>query len=76
MSFWNHRLIKSVTPEGDWYAIHEVHYNDDGTPYAYTENPAVLCGNDAEEIKVTLERMKHALDNPALTDADFKGPGK
>ena len=40
MSYWNHRLVKDV--ESGRLAIHEVYYNDDGTPTGYTENPVFI----------------------------------
>ena len=40
MSYWNHRLVKDV--KSGRLAIHEVYYNDDGTPTGYTENPVFI----------------------------------
>ena len=40
MSHWNHRLVKDV--ESGRLAIHEVYYDDDGTPTGYTENPVFI----------------------------------
>ena len=40
MSYWNHRLVKDV--ESGRLAIHEVYYDDDGTPTGYTENPVFI----------------------------------
>ena len=37
---WNHRLVKDV--ESGRLAIHEVYYDEDGTPSGYTENPIVV----------------------------------
>ena len=40
MSYWNHRLVKDV--ESGRLAIHEVYYDDDGTPTGYAENPVFI----------------------------------
>ena len=40
MSHWNHRLVKDV--ESGRLAIHEVYYDNDGTPTGYTENPVFI----------------------------------
>jgi hypothetical protein len=49
-----------------------VHYDDDGKPVAYTENPAYVAW-DADEGDPTgiLLRMAVAIDKPILTPADF-----
>jgi hypothetical protein len=70
MSHWNHRVIKSSHLEAgemiDYYAIHEVFYNDDGTIYSYTQNPVDVGGDNINELRETLERMLRCLDNPIL----------
>tara|TARA_R100000234_G_scaffold119897_1_gene104229 strand:- start:1186 stop:1527 length:342 start_codon:yes stop_codon:yes gene_type:complete len=40
MSHWNHRLVKDV--ESGRLAIHEVFYDNDGTPTGYTEHPIII----------------------------------
>lgn len=73
MSHWNHRVIEFVEPDGTpWRAIHEVHYDDQGRPYAYTESPADVSGANNEELAATLERMRRALERPHLVEDDFK----
>lgn len=69
MSHWNHRVIEFVEPDGaKWLAIHEVHYDDRGRPYAYAESPAEVSGEINEELLATLERMRAAIDRPHLVD--------
>jgi hypothetical protein len=69
---WNHRVLK--TKDGvdgsDWYAIHEVFY-EDGKPRSYTANPIDVSGESIDDIRWVLERMRECLDKPALTPADF-----
>ncbi len=73
MSTWNHRVIEYRDPDGSiWRMIHEVHYDDDGRPVAYTERGAEVVGEDADEMRRTLERMLACLDKPVLVEADFQ----
>jgi tetrahydromethanopterin S-methyltransferase subunit H len=73
MGHWNHRVIEFVEADGSpWRAIHEVHYDDAGRPYAYAENAADVSGESNEELLKTLEWMRAALDKPALVETDFK----
>ena len=74
MSHWNHRVIESKDHDGErWLAIHEVHYEEDGTPRAYTANPVDVSGSTPEELLKTLEWMRRAVEEPYLTEADFEG---
>ena len=70
MSHWNHRIIKLKAQDGaelvDNYAVHEVYYNDDGTIYAYTNNPVRAYGDTLEELRETLNHMLKSLDAPVL----------
>jgi hypothetical protein len=71
---WNHRVIEFVDFDGTPYRqIHEVHY-EDGIPYGYTENPAVVMGETNEVLRLTLERMLKCLDKPVLVESDFMQP--
>lgn len=77
MAYWNYRVIVFDEPGGGEYrAIHEVHYDDGGQPYAYSENPAVVLWQ-ASEGRATphkiLAMIGDALTKPALHAADFVG---
>lgn len=74
---WNHRVIKFY-PEGQdpYYAIHEIYYDDEGIPWAFTKNPAsVVWDNDEtfESPRFSLDSMRKALDLPILEEKDFVG---
>lgn len=70
---WNHRVIEFVDPDDGrpWFQIHEVYYDDQGRPEAYTENPVPVYGDTIDEMRTTLERMRLALDQPVLRERDF-----
>lgn len=72
MSHWDYRVMQFAREGDPSCAIHEVHYDDDGKPVAYTENPAYVAW-DADEGDPTgiLLRMAVAIDKPTLTPADF-----
>lgn len=66
---WNHRVIRKKQDDPDepyFYQIHEVHYNDDGEVWLWTENPTSPCGGDIEELKRDLLHFAEALDEPIL----------
>jgi len=73
-TYWNYRVIEFTAVDCDPFRqIHEVHYDDNGKPQAYSENPAVLMW-DASEKKAALEildKMKEALNKPVLITTDF-----
>lgn len=73
--FWNHRVIEAVGEDGEkYYGIHEVYYDNDGNPRAYTENPVgVSWGQDDNPMQV-LEWMTNCLSKPYLKKSDFPDP--
>lgn len=74
MTHWNHRVVKKEYPESaeayTEYSIREVFYNEDGSIYAYTENPMETCGGSLEELREYLMRCLKALDQPILVDGE------
>lgn len=78
MSTWNYRVIEFLEPGTDepWQAIHEVHYDDDGRPEYYSEDPAVVvshdAGNNRADLCWVLDMMRLALDKPVLVEKDFE----
>ncbi len=70
MMGWNHRVIKVVDKamgvDEEWYAIHEVYYNEDGMFAGCAERPSTACGESIEEIRTVLEQMLGALDKPII----------
>ena len=45
MATWNYRIID----HGDHYALHEVHYDDDGVAKLWTDEPISFVCDDCEE---------------------------
>lgn len=74
---WNYRIIfteDKTNPEDSQFGIHEVHYDDDGKPAAYIENPASMIWFDALlNGSSMLEHMRVALTKPMLRPEDFTG---
>jgi len=67
---WNYRVIKH--DEGDeWYAIHEVYYEDD-EPSNVTVEPVYPSGSTHEEFEQNLRYYMKALEKPSLNYEDFK----
>lgn len=72
MSHWNHRLIKREYDECVQFGIHEVFYNDDGSIYAYTEEPISVACDTEEDVKEILEWMQNCLDKPVLVYGEIE----
>ncbi len=66
---WNYRIIN----HGDYYALHEVFYDDDGTPVTYCER-AEITGKTVDEIGQYLKQMTKDYTKgkkKVLTEKDF-----
>lgn len=68
---WNHRILASEHKGEVYYQIHEVYYNDNGTPNSYTKNPITIGSDDIEGIKWQLEHIPKCLEKPILSVKDF-----
>jgi hypothetical protein len=51
---WNNRIIRHKGEIKDWYAVHEVYYNDDGSPALITEEPIDITGETVKELVSSL----------------------
>lgn len=45
---WHYRLVKYA--DGSGFGVHEVYYNDDGTPKAMSKKPTDFVGETVEEV--------------------------
>ncbi len=74
---WNHRVVKRIekrdaVPDEVMYYIHEAYYPERGAkPDSITVDPIVICGEDIESIRWTLEKISIALTKPVLNYEDF-----
>jgi hypothetical protein len=68
---WNYRIIEHE----DRFGLHAVHYNEDGSPQSFRQEPAYVWDKDASMEEV-LEMMKVTANRPVLRYADVPfGPG-
>ena len=64
----NYRIIRRVTSDGDWFAIHEVYYDGDGKPRSATTEPVAAASETPEGGVEVLQQMLHdALKYPSLS---------
>ena len=63
---WNHRVIKEVEHDEEWYYLKEVYYYEDGKPSHCSDRPPILNGESVEELRTILEQMLGALDKPII----------
>ena len=61
---WNYRIIRHK--EGH-FALHEVYYDDAGTPHSYTADPISFVSDEEEGPDGIIASLEHA-----LTDARTK----
>ena len=77
MTHWNHRVVKQILNKGrlneeEWFSVREVFYTDDGTIFAYSENPSDICGESIEEMREYLNWCLLSLDKDVLIDGEVK----
>lgn len=59
MSYWNYRVVVDLESSEPLPTMSEVYYNNDDSPYAYSD--AALCGEDSDELTKQLDRFRVAL---------------
>lgn len=70
-SKWNYRVLKRVVAGEISYGIYEVYYDELETPSACSSSPCEPFGETAEELKLELDRMRRATEQPPLNYSDF-----
>jgi hypothetical protein len=69
---WNYRIIEHKNTDGSsWFAIHEVYYDEAGTPEHCSEEPCFAHGEDVETLITDMQYMTQALNKPVLRYSDF-----
>ena len=71
---WNYRIIRLAPVDGVGfvsYAIHEVHYDEQGNPSAVSENPIRLVAESVEDLVADLKLMQEASSKPTLDYDSF-----
>lgn len=70
--FWNHRVIEVEDEDGTkCYGIHEVYYDNDGNPMAYTEDAVGIVWEEGDNPLQVIEWMANCLNKPFLKKSDF-----
>lgn len=65
MGFWNYRVCR----ENNELAIYSVYYDDESKIVGYSAEPAVIIGEDLEDIETNLKLMKDCLEKE-IVDLD------
>lgn len=65
---WNYRVIKQAYDDEDYFAIHEVYYNEDGSIRVMTESPVPVGGDSVDSLRSSLRMMLDCLDKDVLID--------
>lgn len=72
-AYWQYRIVrfKGGGLNGDWYEIHECHFNADGECVAITAAAATVGGDSPSEVRETRLTMHHA-DLAPILDSDTR----
>ena len=74
---WNYRVMRFTYSNGtSYFAVHEVYYDKDGAPNAYSAGACEPYGESLEELKSDMSMMLKAFHLPILTESDFPKYGK
>jgi hypothetical protein len=68
---WNYRVIRQTKGVETFLAIHEVYLDSVGNPTAITKEPVEVMGENEDELRWVLDRMREALDRPVLEATQF-----
>jgi hypothetical protein len=68
---WNYRIIKHDAAKHNYFAIHEVFYDDKGKITNWTERPIDIIGESKTDIKRTLKQMTLDIETPILSETDL-----
>jgi hypothetical protein len=63
---WNYRILAREIPEEMYFAIHEVYYDSEGKPNAYSSEPVIVSSDSVKGIKWNLRRMLECTKKPIL----------
>ncbi len=63
---WDYRIIRHLSANDDWFAVHEVHYDAAVNPVGATERPVAPQGATLDEVLKDIELMRAAADKPTL----------
>lgn len=68
MSYWNYRICKQRTmnPDEDLFAIHEVYYEKNGNIYLIADEPARVWGESPEDLKNNLAMLLEAFQQQII----------
>ena len=73
MAHWNHRVVKQTLSDGsEYYSVREVHYNDDGSIYAYSEEPVGIQGESLEAMREYTQWVLNCMDKDILVDGEVQ----
>lgn len=69
---WNFRVLRRTVGHEVIYGIHEVYYDDAGTPRSCSSDAIEPYGDTVDDLRQELQHMVAALDEPVLDyDTDF-----
>ena len=62
---FNHRVLRHVRKADEWFSVHEVYYDDDGTPTSCTSEPIQLIQEEFKDIEWEIDKIKDSMTESA-----------
>lgn len=72
---WDYRVMRHREGEDQWLSIHEVYYDKESGPNAWSEEGMRPGGNNLVELKGDLLMMMRALERPVLDYEELDNQG-
>ena len=67
MPHWNYRVISTNCGNGELeFAVHEVHYDAEGLPKSWSQDPVPVLTNESETWESFFAKMQEAVKKPML----------
>lgn len=70
---WGYRVARRTSfSGGEYFAVHEVYYDERGAIHRWTSVPVPVDGDTVEECRQVLDQMRAAFDRPILDFSDAR----
>jgi len=69
---WNYRVVKGKCDDGEeYFGIHEIYYNDDGSIRLVSEDQQPVAAETLEDVKSVLQMMLDCLSKDVLIEGEI-----
>jgi hypothetical protein len=68
---WNYRILAHKYDTEWYFQVHEVYYNEQGTPVSYALAGTTIGSESLKGINQVLNQLHESLNSPILSTEDF-----